>query len=381
MATLKPLQTKHWLALLAMLFVIVLIAHLAIISSAAGQFSIKKSTQTTAFVTRMVELPTPILPPPVVEKAPEVVVPRKPVKPKPAAVLAPKAAPALLPTPVATAVAPAVEPVTTAAPAAPVASAAAAPAVVEAAFPTTVPTPEPAQATPAALPSEAGLPPPAFTAQNSGRHTYKVIFTKNGNSNQGKADIQWQQDGEKYALNMSASLLFVEVFAWKSIGLLSPTGLLPERFSDKRYRKSEVAAHFNRAQGKITFSVNTFEVALLAGAQDRISVIWQIAGMLSADPKRYPPGNTFSLQTVSATDAEPWLFTVNEAETLNLETGSQVALRLTRNPRREFDQKIELWFVPAMNYLPARFRFTETNGDYVDVVWQSVDNLPNTVSR
>jgi Protein of unknown function (DUF3108) len=176
-------------------------------------------------------------------------------------------------------------------------------------------------------------------------------------------------------------MLFIEPFAWKSTGLLSATGLLPERFSDKRYRKSEVAAHFDRAQGKITFSANTPEAALQAGAQDRISVIWQIAGMLSADPKKYLPGTTFSLQTVSATDAEPWLFTVNEPETLNLETGSQIAWRLTRNPRREFDQKIELWFVPTMNYLPARFRFTETNGDYVDVVWQSVDNLPNTVLR
>ena len=216
---------------------------------------------------------------------------------------------------------------------------------------------------------------------NSGAHLYKVIFTKSGNSNQGKALVKWQQDGEKYTLAMTASMLFIDVFTWGSTGLMSSMGLQPERFSDKRYRKSEVAAHFDRVQGKIIFSANTPEAALLAGAQDRISVIWQIAGMLSADPKRYPPGNTFSLQTVSSTDAEPWLFTVNESETLNSEKGPQVAVRLTRNPRREFDQKIELWFVPALNYLPARFRFTETNGDYVDVVWQSVDNLPNTVSR
>jgi Protein of unknown function (DUF3108) len=384
MANVNPLHTKHWLTLLATLFVIVLIAHLAIITSASSQFNINKSTQITAFTTRMIELPTPT---PVVEKTPEVVTPPRLVNPKPKPV-APKAAPILLPTPAETATAPiapvtpvtpAVEPVTTAAPSP--TSPGAAPSVPETALSTAAPTLEPAQPTSAASSSEAGLPPPAFTAQNSGRHTYKVIFTKNGNSNQGKADVQWQQDGEKYALSMSASMLFIEVFAWKSIGLLSPTGLLPERFSDKRYRKSEVAAHFDRAQGKITFSANTPEAPLLAGAQDRISVIWQIAGMLSADPKRYPPGNTFSLQTVSSTNAEPWLFTVNEPETLNLEKGSQIAWRLTRNPRREFDQKIELWFVPAMNYLPARFRFTETNGDYVDVVWQSVENLSNTLSR
>ena len=381
MANVNPLQTKHWLTLLATLFVIVLIAHLAIITTASGQFSIKKEAQTTAFTTRLIELPPPMLPTPFVEKMPDVAPLPKPVKPKPSTVAAPKAAPAAILLPLEAAAAPPEQPVPVAT-AASVAPAAASPmteAAITAAAPT--PTPQPDQAASAAASSEAGAPPPSFTVQNSGRHTYKVIFTKNGNSNQGKADVQWQQDGEKYVLSMSASMLFIEVFAWKSVGLLSPNGLLPERFSDKRYRKSEVAAHFDRVQGKIIFSANRPEANLMAGAQDRISVIWQIAGMLSADPKRYLPGNTFSLQTVSSTDAEPWLFTVNEPETLNLENGSQIAQRLTRNPRREFDQKIELWFVPAMNYLPARFRFTETNGDYVDVVWQSVENLPNILSR
>ncbi len=379
MAQIKPFQAKHWLALLTVLFVIVLIAHLAIISSAAGQFGIKKTVETTAFTTRMVELPTR---PWVVEKVPEVIPPPKTIKPKrtPAAAVTtapravPPSAPALLPVPVETAAVDLPAPV---APTAPDTSPAVSPPMAEAA-PTL---PEPAQATPTVTSSDTGLPPPAFTAMNSGLHTYKVIFTKGGNSNQGKALVKWQQDGEKYALGLTASLLFIDVFKWGSTGLLSPTGLLPERFSDKRFRKSEVAAHFDRMQNKIIFSANTAEAALQAGAQDRISVIWQIAGMLAADPKRYPPGNTFSLQTVSATDAEPWLFTVNEPETLNLETGSQIALRLTRNPRREFDQKIELWFAPAMNYLPARFRFTETNGDYVDVVWQGVEVIPNSLPR
>lgn len=380
MSTSNPVNTKHWPALLAMLFVIVLIAHLAIITSASGQFSIQKSNQSNTFTTRMIELPTLA---PVIQKNPEVVTAPKPVKSKAKPVaqeVAPETNRVLSPNSAQTPVTPLAEQVTTTQPA-PEQSSASPNGTKAASEATGSATSTTQELTATAAASEAGLPPPAFTAQNSGQHTYKVIFTKNGNSNQGKANIQWQQDGEKYALSMSASMLFVEVFAWKSIGLLSSSGLLPERFSDKRYRKSEVAAHFDRALNKITFSANTPDAVLLAGVQDRISVIWQIAGLLSADPKRYLPGNTFNLQTVSATDAEPWLFTVNEPETLNLENGSQIAQRLTRNPRREFDQKIELWFVPAMNYLPARFRFTETNGDYVDVVWQSVDNLPNTVTR
>ena len=158
---------------------------------------------------------------------------------------------------------------------------------------------------------------------------------------------------------------------------MTSQGLQPVRFSDKRLARSEVAAHFNYADGRITFSANKPDVPLLAGAQDRVSVIWQLAGLLAADPAHYPPGSTFTVQTVSSSDAEPWLLTVNEPETLNLPLGSHIALRLTRNPRREFDQKIELWFATGLNYLPVRFRFTETNGDYVDAVWQSIQPLPS----
>jgi Protein of unknown function (DUF3108) len=372
MSTSKPLQTKHWLALLGTLFVIVLIAHLAIITSAKGQFGTQKSEQIDTFTTRMIELPTPT---PVVEKTPEVVTPPKPMKPKTKVTAAPKEVPNPTPTP-ATQAAPALLPI-------PVESVAAAPPPPEQIPPTTelaAPTLESAPATPVAASGDSGLPPPAFTALQSGQYSYKVIVTKNGNPIQGKARITWQQDGEKYALELSISAP-IELLNYKSSGTLSPQGLMPLDFYDKTVFKSTVAAHFIYAQNKITFSTTPAETELIPGAQDRNSIFMQIAGLLAADPARYTPGTTFSIQIVNAREAEPWLFTLNEPETLNLENGSQIAWRLTRNPRREFDRKIELWFVPAMNYLPVRYRLTESNGDYQDLMWVSSQILPNTLPR
>ncbi len=384
MAQLKPFQAKHWLALLTVLFVIVLIAHLAIIASAAGQFSIKKTAVTAAFTTRMVELPTVV---PVVQKTPDLVSPQKQppkvVKPKPAPkpspVLAPKSAPAWLPAPVETAaatlaplLAPEIAPPPEPPPPAP--EEASTP-MAESVQPTPTPTPTPSPAT-----AEAGLPAPAFTALRSGRHTYKVIVSKKGNPIQGEARLTWQQDGEKYALELSISAP-IEVLNYKSSGTLTTQGLMPLDFYDKTVFKSTVAAHFVYAQNKITFSTTPNETGLIPGAQDRNSILMQIAGLLAADPARYTPGTTFSIQIVNAREADPWLFTVNEPETLNLETGSQIAWRLTRNPRREFDRKIELWFAPAMNYLPVRYRQTESNGDYQDMAWRSTQVLPNALMR
>lgn len=368
----KPLQTKHWLAVLATLFVIVLITHLAIITSARGQFDTQKSEQVNTFTTRMIELPMPT---PVVEKTPEIVTPPKPVKPKTKVTAAPKEVPN--PTPASATQA------TSALLPAPVESMPVAPTPPEQAPPANelvAPTTEPAPTAPIATSGDSGLPPPAFTALQSGQYSYKVIVTKNGNPIQGKARINWQQDGEKYAMELSI-FAPIELLNYKSNGMLMPQGLMPLDFYDKTAFKSTVAAHFIYAENKITFSTTPSETELISGAQDRNSIFMQIAGLLAADPARYTPGTTFSIQIVNAREAEPWLFTVNEPETLNLENGSQIAWRLTRNPRREFDRKIELWFVPAMNYLPVRYRLTESNGDYQDLMWVSSQILPNTLPR
>jgi hypothetical protein len=110
---------------------------------------------------------------------------------------------------------------------------------------------------------------------------------------------------------------------------------------------------------------------LLAGAQDRLSVVLQLAAMVAGDPERFPSASTITLQIIGPRDADIWLFTVEEDETLSLPGGQQATRKLVRNPRREFDQKVELWLAPALGYLPARIRITEANGDYIDQKWLS----------
>ncbi len=370
--------------LMGILFAIILIAHLALIKIARGKFlSTMTSTHSAPFTTRMVELSSSFSQPkklaismPAPSRPPEQeLVKRLPV---PETITAATAT-ATATTATATATATASKSSANLLPASPETGALAAPSDA------TPPEPQATLSAPIAISSssDASVQPPAFVALNTGLHTYKVTFTKNGITNEGQAQILWQQDGEKYALNMLATYTLLiktfNVFEQNSTGLVTAHGLQPLRFSDKRHNKSEVAAHFDYLAEKITFSTNKPEVSLLAGAQDRVSLLWQLAGLLAAQPTRYPEGSKLIVQTVSSSDAESWLFTMNEPGMLHLPNGSQIALRLTRNPRREFDQTIELWFAPGLNYLPARFRFTETNGDYVDAIWQSVQQPKPTL--
>lgn len=186
------------------------------------------------------------------------------------------------------------------------------------------------------------------------------------------AEFGWQHNAESYEARLAFGAFgFTRVQT--SRGQITPEGLAPVRFSDK-YR-SEVAAHFVRDQGKVTFSANTPDVALLSGAQDRLSIVVQLAAMLAGDPQRFPLATTIALQTVGARDADTWLFTVEPDEVLELPGGAQPTRKLVRNARREFDQKVELWLAPTLGYLPARIRITESNGDYIDQKWLASEPL------
>ena len=73
-----------------------------------------------------------------------------------------------------------------------------------------------------------------------------------------------------------------------------------------------------------------------------------------------------SFQTVSQREAEVWQFAVEKSEVLDLPYGRVSTLKLNRQPRREFDQQIEIWYAPELQYLPVRLRITNANGDLVD---------------
>lgn len=219
----------------------------------------------------------------------------------------------------------------------------------------------------------APAPPPAaepriYAIPPATRLTFDTTLTTRGVPSQFSGELAWLPDGTRYETRLRISKFGVDLRVQTSTGTLAATGLAPTRFGDRV--RTETAAHFDRERGRVVFSTNTPESPLLPGAQDRLSVFVQLASMLAGEPQRYPPGSTVTLQTVGTRIAEPWTFTIEAPETLVLPGGEQRALRLTRLPRRDYDQKVEIWLAPALAYLPARIRITQSNGDVVDQQWR-----------
>lgn len=344
------------------------------------------STRTIAAAPAPVAAP---LPPPAATPAPQPAapapVPRKRTpRPLPVAEAPP---PAELPTAPPEPVAPpepateaAVAPATAAPPAPPEPAASAAVAAASA--------PAAPASTPAEVvnPTAAGIdiaPPGSGTGQQASaaappvqipapvRLTYEVKGQAKKFDYTARAELLWQHDGSRYEARQEVSAFLIGSRSQRSTGLVSAQGLQPERFGDRS--RSEQAAHFDYAQGRVTFSANTPQAAIGPGAQDRLSMFIQLAAMLAADPARYTPGTQITLTTVSARNADRWTFSVEAPEMLNLPVGAMPTLKLLRLPRRDYDQKAELWLAPGLNYLPVRIKLTQSNGDFADLLLRGSD--------
>ena len=103
-----------------------------------------------------------------------------------------------------------------------------------------------------------------------------------------------------------------------------------------------------------------------------LGLIVQLGALLAGDVTQYPPGSTITVQTVGTGDGDVWTFNVEGDEALDLPAGSYQARKLSRSPRREFDDKIELWLAPSLGYLPVRLRVTQTKGDFYEIQLRSV---------
>jgi hypothetical protein len=202
------------------------------------------------------------------------------------------------------------------------------------------------------------------------RLRYDLTVRTHGVEVPGRAELTWRHDGRQYDASLELRVPLAPTRTQRSTGQLTPQGLAPTRFADRR--RGEEAVHFDRERARLVFSNNRESAELMEGAQDRLSVLLQLGALLAGRAGRGIPGE-IALQVAGTQDAEVWHFSVDGEEDLQLPGGSVRAQRLVRLPRKEFDQKVELWLAPRQDYAPVRLRLTQPNGEWLDQQWSGTD--------
>ncbi len=218
-----------------------------------------------------------------------------------------------------------------------------------------------------ATPKGAAAPAYNYVFPPSVRLKYDVAGSVKGFKYFVSGDLSWLHEGGNYTARLEISHFLLGSKVQTSKGSITARGLEPLRFGEKV--RSEVAAHFERDKGKVSFSANTPDVPLLPLAQDQVSIFVQLAAMFAADGQAFAPGSKLAFQTIGARGAEDWDFLLEPPERLKIQGKEWTAYKLVREHRADYDTRAELWLAPELEGMPLRIRLTQTSGDEIDMVW------------
>jgi hypothetical protein len=195
----------------------------------------------------------------------------------------------------------------------------------------------------------------------------------NGAQNQ-SGTLHWRTDGQHYSLLVSMPVPFIGTFSYRSEGHIDDYGLAPDTYTETRGRRGESVSRFDRdgATPHVSFTRSPTDVPLAPGAQDRFSMIFQLASLVRADPSRYQPGVTRVFDVIDSNSAETWPIQTIGPDRTMLGTNQVETLHFMRLPRKPGDKRrIDVWLAPSMNWIPVRIMQTEPNGTQIELVFHA----------
>ncbi|WP_322023212.1 DUF3108 domain-containing protein [Burkholderia sp. BCC1977] len=220
--------------------------------------------------------------------------------------------------------------------------------------------------------SGAATPGPAtsgvkFAAPPSGDLQYDTFY--NGMQNM-IGTIHWRTDGRTYDLSVSMPVPFVGPFTYRSEGRIDAFGVAPDRYVEKRGKRPEDIAIFNREMHQVVFTRTPNNAPLPDGVQDRFSMLMQLSGLVRGNPSAYQPGVTQQFFVIDNNSGETWPITVIGDEDVQTQAGIVRARHFMRLPRRDGDtRRIDMWLAPSLGWLPARLVQSEPNGSQIELLW------------
>lgn len=201
----------------------------------------------------------------------------------------------------------------------------------------------------------------------------------------GRAQVEWIRLDDRYQVRMDLriGLPFAPLFtrAITSEGRLTPQGLEPKRYDED----SKMAFHARR---RVAIRFEPYGIVLpdghvrlgWSGAQDAASQFVQLTYLFTTQPERLAVGQRVEMALALPRSVEPWTYDVREVETLHTPFGAFEAFHLVprREPEPGGDLTAEMWFAPALAYLPVRIRIWQDPETFIDLM---IDRKPQLAAQ
>ncbi|MFZ6773433.1 DUF3108 domain-containing protein [Undibacterium sp. SXout7W] len=211
--------------------------------------------------------------------------------------------------------------------------------------------------------------PPAAELQ------YSIHAKQSGIPLSGSALVKWQlNDGKKYSIiTETRAILLGKILDASSQGHIDEYGLAPEKFIEKRLGKPASTTSFDYDSKTLRFSTANDTYQLKGGEQDRTSATWQLVAQARAAVDKFKPGSEWKMFVAGRRDADPWTFKVIGNANTTTAIGDIPTIHISKAPPPDSkDQQLDIWLAPSLEWYPARLKFSDADGDFVDQVLESV---------
>ncbi len=189
--------------------------------------------------------------------------------------------------------------------------------------------------------------------------SYTVAAQYNGLNVNGNSSIQWKTDKNAYTLKTETRIgLLGKILDASSEGKIGTKGLMPEKYLEKRLRKSVMTTIFNRVENTVAYPSGN-NATMRDMEQDRASIVWQLVSIARANPDKFVMNSNWTFSVAGRSKTEPWEFRVVRIGELATPMGQIKTVQLTRN---DDGQETSVWLAPADNWYPVQILVVEKNG-------------------
>ena len=176
----------------------------------------------------------------------------------------------------------------------------------------------------------------------------------------GKADYEWTREGDTYRIHGEAQAegfftLFLEGrIVQETTGTVTPEGLRPERFVERRPNTSEEGLEFDWKRHEVTFERgdNRKTTNFAGDTLDWLSMIFQLAHV---PPK--PKGDTLEMAVFTQRKMYAFKLKVLGVEQIDIPMGRVEALHLRHVDDKNAEEVVDVWLGVQQHYLPVKMRY------------------------
>ena len=188
----------------------------------------------------------------------------------------------------------------------------------------------------------------------------------------GDAKVQWQREGERYQVQLEVSFGWLAHLSMTSQGQIKSALLMPEVFEEET---TTARRHLSFTPQEIVL-MNGRRLPRPEGVQDSVSQFVDLSHRFANGLTPLAVGQSVQLWLARPGGTDLWTYDVVDLDTLETPLlGAVQAFHLKprslANPRGPITA--EMWFAPALQYLPVRIKVALSDEAWVDLLVDKIE--------